>query len=139
MSGYRPRPISERFWEKVRKSKPNDCWEWMGQRRVDGYGVIFGGPGANNRRLKAHRVSWEIANGTNVPDGLWVLHHCDNPPCVNPEHLYVGTVSENSRDRAARKRGKENRQCGALNDNAKLRWSQVEAIRKQHATGKWTQ
>jgi DNA-directed RNA polymerase specialized sigma subunit len=78
--------------------------------------------------VRAHRISWEIANGP-VPDGLFILHKCDNQGCVNPAHLYAGTQQQNVRDRAQRKRGKEHRQGGIANDNAKLSEDDVMAIR----------
>ncbi len=78
--------------------------------------------------VKAHRLSWEIANGRPVPLGLNVLHSCDNPPCVNPAHLRVGSRADNAQDRADRTRGKEHRQRGEGNDNAKLTEAQVRAI-----------
>lgn len=124
-----PKHPSERFWDKVAKRGPTECWEWHGARLTNGYGFLFAGPTyeRNERFVKAHRISWEIHNG-DVPDGLCVLHHCDNPPCVNPSHLYVGTRADNAHDRAVRKRGKEQHQNGEQNDNAKLTEAQVRAI-----------
>jgi hypothetical protein len=77
---------------------------------------------------KAHRISWEIAHGEPVPAGRAVLHHCDVRNCVNPSHLYIGGHAENARDRADRRRGKEYRQRGEANDNAKLTEAQVRQI-----------
>lgn len=112
----------------------------MGARHPSGYGFIFAGPTypSNERFVKAHRLSWEIHNGP-VPHGFGVLHRCDNPPCVNPAHLYVGTNADNARDRAVRKRGKEHRQNGAANDNAKLREVDVRAIIALLETGRFSQ
>jgi hypothetical protein len=117
----------ERFWDKVRVGSADKCWEWQGARYPNGYGFLFAGSlyGRNVRYVKAHRLSWEIANGE-VPEGFCVLHHCDNPPCVNPAHLYVGTRADNARDRGVRNRGKEQR--GGQNDNAKLAETDVRAI-----------
>lgn len=92
------RPLEERFWEKVRKT--DGCWEWTGAKAA-GYGCIGGGPGKG--LVKAHRLSWEMHNGP-APDGLCVLHHCDNPTCVRPDHLYVGTQKQNADDRESRGR-----------------------------------
>lgn len=83
------------FWDFVTKTHEHGCWPWTGPADKKGYGR-WGGKVAS-------RHSWELANGP-ITDGLWVLHHCDNPPCVNPRHLYLGTVVENARDAVARGR-----------------------------------
>lgn len=97
---HRRRSIEERFWEKVDKS--GDCWVWTGALGGRGYGYIAkpGGSAANPgaHMIPAHRVSWEIANGQ-IPDGLLVCHHCDNPRCVRPDHMFLGTDLDNARDR----------------------------------------
>jgi hypothetical protein len=124
--GPKPRPIEDRFREKFAVGTPDECWPWTGAIS-HGYGYMHGGS-ERPRFVKAHRLSWELANSRPVPSGRDVLHTCDNPPCVNPGHLYVGTNLENARDRAERKRGKEHRQQGEANDNAKLTEADVRAI-----------
>lgn len=91
--------IEERFWAKVEKLGDDDCWNWTGSSRPAGYGVIS----KNGKQTSATHVSLEI-NGTVIPSGLWVLHKCDNPRCVNPKHLYVGTPKQNSKDAVLRNR-----------------------------------
>ncbi len=82
--------FAERFWARVEKS---DCWTWAGAKNEKGYGVV----GRDSRTPKAHRVAWELANGP-IPEGACVLHKCDNPPCCNPAHLFLGSRADNNRD-----------------------------------------
>ena len=99
----RRQPIADRFWPKVAKSGPDECWLWTRSLNKYGYGQI--NSGGRGRPIVAHRVSWEIHFGP-IPDGLFVLHHCDNTPCDNPSHLYLGTKKLNSADMIARNRGR---------------------------------
>ena len=80
-----------RFWSYVDKSGPNGCWVWMRSRHGFGYGFF----GVNRRTRRAHRIAWELLRGP-IPDGLTLDHLCRNPPCVNPDHLEVVTMRENT-------------------------------------------
>jgi hypothetical protein len=90
-----PRPLAERFWERV-QTADDGCWEWIGCRNQNGYGLIGRG-GRGSGSILAHRLSWEIHHGP-IPEGLQALHGCNNKRCVKPEHLYLGTHEDNMRD-----------------------------------------
>ena len=113
-----------RFWSKVRVGDPEQCWEWQGALRKaeDGYGSFW----LNGRSENAHRVAWVWHNGP-ILDGLLVLHHCDNPPCCNPAHLWLGTDLDNMRDR--NRKGRANFSQGSCHGHAKLTEAQIHEIR----------
>jgi len=92
---------NSRFFSRVVKKK-SGCWEWVGHRNGFGYGIIL----VDYKQKRAHRHSWEIHKGS-IPSGLCVLHKCDNPPCVNPDHLFLGTQRENQHDMHSKKRNKQ--------------------------------
>jgi len=100
---------------------PNGCTEWSGNKTRFGYGMF--NDGTKNRL--AHRVVWEKTRGV-IPGGLCVLHRCDNPSCVNPEHLFLGTKADNNRDKIAK--GRARHPAGSKANNAKLVEDQVRAI-----------
>jgi len=123
-TGPKPKPLSERFWPKVDMSiGPDACWPWLGTKLPSGYGTV----GLGGRHLGkgyAHRVAWELANRRPVPPGLYVLHRCDNPSCVNPGHLFAGTAKQNVDDMCAKGRAP----IGSTKAQAKLTESDVVEI-----------
>lgn len=96
------RPYLDRFWENVQKSN-DGCWIWTASVSRAGYGDIWVGLRPGVRIIKVHRLSWEIHYGP-IPDGLFVCHRCDNPRCVRPDHLFLGTHTDNMRDASAKGR-----------------------------------
>ena len=90
-----------RFWSKVNIPNLNACWEWQAGKFPKGYGAFY----FNGKCQRANRVSWILTKGE-IPKGLKVLHSCDNPPCVNPLHLSLGTTADNMKDRDQRGRHK---------------------------------
>lgn len=97
MSRYKP--MLERLMERTVKNIDSGCWEWVGSVNEDGYGRFK----SKDKTRRVHRVSYEVHVGP-IPAGLQVLHHCDNPRCINPDHLFIGTHDDNMRDRDAKLR-----------------------------------
>lgn len=136
-----------------------DCWPWQGALTKGGYGRLR----VNGEQVRAHRFAYEYYKGE-IPDGLWVLHHCDNPRCVNPHHLYVGDAQDNADDRVERDRtatgdanasrlypekrvrgrehwwakGNEHYPAGEKNGRAKITEDQVRKIVHLWQTGRYT-
>lgn len=136
-------PLSERFAGKYTVDAVTGCWNWTAALNANGYGAI--NEGGEGRALSAHRVSYELHVGP-VPAGLWVLHRCDNPSCVNPAHLFLGDALANVRDMDAKGRrvsaprrgprqNKGQMRRGEKHPQAKLTKEQVRAIRSSTAAG----
>jgi hypothetical protein len=115
------RPPDARFWAKVSVSNENECWLWTGNKIRQGYGRLKIG----SRNVLAHRYSYELHNGPITPE-LDVLHSCDNPPCVNPAHLWLGTHIDNMRDR--QNKGRLNHPVGERVNTARFTKEQVKWI-----------
>lgn len=127
MPGPKRKTIEDRFWPKVAMSMT--CWLWTGSKMPRGYGRIGGG-GKRGNPLLAHRVSWEIHFGK-IPARLIVCHRCDNPSCVNPTHLFVGTHEDNTQD--AVRKGRISR--GSSRHNARLSEKDIPEVRRRLAIG----
>lgn len=114
--------FADRFWSKVDPS--GDCWEWTAHRKPGGYGQFTVTKGQFHT---AHAVSYALTHGP-IPPGMVICHRCDNPPCVNPDHLFMGTQVDNALDMFAKGRG--NRAVGTANASARLTEDNVRTIRR---------
>jgi hypothetical protein len=152
---YTPKTIN-RFWSKVNRTQDvRACWEWLASTTHNGYGQFK----VQNRSLRTNRVAWELTYGA-IPQGLFVLHTCDNPACCNPFHLELGTHEKNMHDMKIRKRAacgdkngsrlhperlvrgndhparKSPWMVGEMNGEARLNELQVKSIREQYSLRK---
>lgn len=127
--GERAVDLRKRFWMRVKIGLENECWEWTGNRESRNYGRIK----VNGVVLKAHRASVIIKTNQMIPEGLMVCHSCDNPPCVNPNHLWIGTNLDNQID--AMNKGRKKTARGEKARGAKLTEKKVLEIREILKTG----
>jgi len=132
-----PREV-ERFWSRVVKTET--CWHWTGAQLPKGHSQMRAG----GRKYYVHCISWCLANGE-IPGSLCVCHNCpggDNPSCVNPSHLWLGTVGDNNRDKVAKGRSRNNPARGEASRNAKLSNILVRQLRTafpQGGHGQWVE
>lgn len=113
---------ADKVWDRIEKAGPDDCWLWKGHRTYRGYGVL----GVGGRKWVATRLVMAVTGKVPTPHDI-VCHHCDNPPCCNPAHLYLGDAASNGRDRVERNRQPDRR--GQKNPRCKLTPTQVREIR----------
>ncbi len=131
-----------KFWERCRTTSAAECWPFQGDRDSGGYGRVK----INKRKAAAHRIAWGFANGE-IPEGMFVCHHCDNPPCCNPAHLFIGTALDNHNDaigkgrrpprssNRSRKSTGRGKAFGERSGHAKLTEQDVREIRVAVGTG----
>lgn len=124
--------IEKTFLRHLQVAAPDKCWEWQGPKANGGYGDCICGSAdmGNLQRERAHRVSFRLFRGP-IPDDLLVCHKCDNPLCINPKHLFLGTCKENGEDAAAKGRCPR----GQKHHAHKLTENEVRLIRKLHMQG----
>ena len=125
---YMRKTLAERFFDKVQIGADNDCWPWTGAKYIDGYGSIW----YQGQNRKATRILFLIF-GKFLPGELSILHKCDNPPCMNPRHLFTGTRADNCRDMG--RKGRASR--GSEQWNSKLKEEDIPRIRALRAKGKF--
>lgn len=124
MGIYHTRSLDEKFWEKVDKKSESECWVWLGAITDDGYGSFWS--------KLSHRVAWELTYGP-IPKGKYICHHCDNPSCVNPSHLFLGTQLDNMQDMVYKGRSYDH--SGENNPKVKLSELDVLEIRRLSSLG----
>lgn len=118
----------ERFLSRVDMKSDSDCWLWTGRTNPDGYGQFD----CQNTAIASHRYMWSILNGE-IPSDMVICHKCDNPPCCNPQHLFMGTVQDNVRDRDTK--GRQANHSGTKNGRAVLSEAEVLRVRALRDSG----
>lgn len=124
----RPEFIHQRFWSKVDKRGPYECWPWIAGLAGRGYGAFRVGA----HKVQAHRYAWQLINGKTIPKELKACHHCDNPPCCNPSHIFIGTDKDNTQDSI--RKGRFHISKGEEHGMSKLTDDKVIQIRRRYQT-----
>ena len=125
--GKHPKPLIDRFMASVAPVTESGCWIWTGAVCRGGYGKMGAGM-RTGKTVKTHRVAWELFRGP-IPDGDNVLHRCDVPSCVNPNHLWIGSHADNVADKILKGRSRNGVLRGEMNPQSKLTHEQANAIR----------
>ena len=128
--------IEQRFWNNVNWFIGGDCcWEFLGKKNKKGYGVVAIGFYKQRSYILAHRLSWILNQKQDIPLDLFVLHRCDNPCCVNPAHLFLGSLDDNNQDM----KQKQRHVYAEGHPNATLSADQVRDVRTKYLSGLFTQ
>jgi hypothetical protein len=125
---YTQEPMEIRFWRFVDKKLDHECWYWIGNKNTKGYGQFSVGAKAQGSE-GAHRISWKLHNQQDIPSKMHIMHKCDNPSCVNPNHLTIGTAKDNTQDMIQKGRKRTVAPVGDLNGKAILDAEKVRLIR----------
>lgn len=130
-----PKPHNrDKQWLLERIKVIGECWEWQRSKVNGGYGHFRYSDGGDFKNKRAHRLAWELFRGP-IPEGMCVLHRCDNPPCCNPDHLFLGSKADNTMDMVDKGRAAGGSLPGKSNPDARLTEDDVRAIRGARADG----
>lgn len=129
----REKTFDEKFWEKTGVRGEDDCWEWTASRNKKGYGNFYLSIGnSDSMHILAHRVAYMLSSDTQIPENTMVCHSCDNPPCCNPKHLFLGSNQDNMQDMV--NKGRSAGQKG-FKAHLKLDKNKVAEIRRLRGEG----